>query len=382
MKNFLLRLFILISLIAMQDVSNAQTTVTYDNGVIGVSLHKVYIRFRLYLGDVATGKRLLDRSTILVGTAPDKVFDYKLDFDPVDTPNAVANPAKSDFEIYGSYGNARSQALPNVLVKMNIYAWQSKRYVIMKFNVINLESSSQSTYLGMESILNTVGLIGGDTVDYLPQERIIYSHRNDSGILGNLGYKILSAATHSVESIEYFANYWLGDTLLYRMLSQGTLQQRFVNPDVGEPSTLFFSQPAVTVNAGDSTSMYVAIAVGGDAENIKSIIAEAENVYTQWMGTGVEREDLNIPKEYVLSQNYPNPFNPTTRISFKIKEANRVKLQVMNVLGEEIQTIVDEILQPGSYSANFNAASLPSGIYLCRLSAGNSIQTIKMSLTK
>lgn len=92
--------------------------------------------------------------------------------------------------------------------------------------------------------------------------------------------------------------------------------------------------------------------------------------------------DLGLPKDFTLHQNYPNPFNPTTTIKFSLPEAANVRIKVFNLLGEEVQTIIDEHKEAGTYSVNFEAKDLNSGIYLYRIDTGNQVQTRKMTLLK
>ena len=70
-----------------------------------------------------------------------------------------------------------------------------------------------------------------------------------------------------------------------------------------------------------------------------------------------------IPGEFALHQNYPNPFNPTTLVSFELPVASGVRLEVFNVLGERVATLVDGELPPGSHALTFDAARLSSGVY-------------------
>lgn len=92
--------------------------------------------------------------------------------------------------------------------------------------------------------------------------------------------------------------------------------------------------------------------------------------------------DLGLPKEFTLNQNYPNPFNPSTTINFSLPAASFVRLKVFNLLGEEVRTIIDDFKEAGTYSVNFEASDLNSGIYLYRMEAGSYIQTRKMTLIK
>jgi hypothetical protein len=88
------------------------------------------------------------------------------------------------------------------------------------------------------------------------------------------------------------------------------------------------------------------------------------------------------PSKYKLDQNYPNPFNPTTRIRFSISELSFVKLKVYDIVGNEIETLVNQEKPAGSYEVQFSAVDLPSGIYFYRLITGNFVETKKMTLLK
>lgn len=85
---------------------------------------------------------------------------------------------------------------------------------------------------------------------------------------------------------------------------------------------------------------------------------------------------------YSLSQNYPNPFNPVTTINYSIKESTNVKITILNILGEEVSTLLNEEKAPGEYQIKFNAVALPSGVYFYKITAGNFTDVKKMLLLK
>jgi hypothetical protein len=102
-----------------------------------------------------------------------------------------------------------------------------------------------------------------------------------------------------------------------------------------------------------------------------------------------DSSNIGISYEYDLSQNHPNPFNPTTTIRFEINELSNVDLKVFDILGREVISLVREQKQIGSYEVVFDASSLPSGVYYCRLQAvptsrqaGDFVGTKKMMLIK
>ena len=98
----------------------------------------------------------------------------------------------------------------------------------------------------------------------------------------------------------------------------------------------------------------------------------------------VEDDEIEdgIPTDFNLSQNYPNPFNPSTTINYQIPELSFVTLKVFDVLGREIITLVNEEKPIGTHAIEFNATSLPSGIYFYQLLTPNFTETKKMILLR
>jgi hypothetical protein len=88
------------------------------------------------------------------------------------------------------------------------------------------------------------------------------------------------------------------------------------------------------------------------------------------------------PRVFELAQNYPNPFNPRTTIKFQIPSSTIVTLEIYNVLGQKVVTLVSGKFNPGIHSYEWQADNLPSGIYYCRMQAGNFEQVRKMILLK
>jgi hypothetical protein len=107
---------------------------------------------------------------------------------------------------------------------------------------------------------------------------------------------------------------------------------------------------------------------------------------------GINQISSEIPLEFSLSQNYPNPFNPSTKIKFQIPLSRGVdavggrgvlsKLSIYNSLGHEVEVLVNQSLQPGTYEVDWDASNYPSGVYFYELISGNFTQTRKMVLLK
>jgi hypothetical protein len=90
----------------------------------------------------------------------------------------------------------------------------------------------------------------------------------------------------------------------------------------------------------------------------------------------------NTPDNYELHQNFPNPFNPLTSIRFDLKERTHVTIKIYNELGQEVATLVDEMVNAGNKGVSWNASGFPSGVYFYKLTAGDFTETKKMVLTK
>jgi hypothetical protein len=131
-----------------------------------------------------------------------------------------------------------------------------------------------------------------------------------------------------------------------------------------------------------------ALAVGGNevfvGGNFTSAGGVSANNVARWnSGTSrVEQLSPTAPKTFLLEQNYPNPFNPSTTIRYQLPVASEVKLEVYDVLGKKIATLVNERQSAGSYQVVWNASGLSSGTYFYRLQAGTFVETKKMIMVK
>ncbi|MBI1806443.1 MAG: T9SS type A sorting domain-containing protein [Ignavibacteria bacterium] len=111
-----------------------------------------------------------------------------------------------------------------------------------------------------------------------------------------------------------------------------------------------------------------------DKKSVKSVVQQKTAI----------RPDIaeGLPQETRLLPNYPNPFNPTTEIKYDLAEDVHVTLKVYDVLGQEIATLVDGFEAAGYKTIQFDASTLPSGMYFYRMQAGNYSDIKKMLLMK
>ncbi|GMU96743.1 MULTISPECIES: T9SS type A sorting domain-containing protein [Ignavibacterium] len=147
---------------------------------------------------------------------------------------------------------------------------------------------------------------------------------------------------------------------------------------LGSAATLF-SQSMLTIGSGASLTVSVsadicADSISGTIQGGGTICGNPNSVEIH---TGNE-----LPIEFALEQNYPNPFNPTTKISWQSPVSGWQTLKVFDILGNEISLLVNQFLEAGYYSTEFDAATLTSGVYIYRLEVGDKIFIKKMTLVR
>lgn len=192
-------------------------------------------------------------------------------------------------------------------------------------------------------------------------------------------------------------DYWVADALSGGEVFNTKLSNHAGLPETaGETGAIIYTNPATTSQAWVSLDAPLADFTNAgqgtiDRDKIYQIILDPSNtldvVYIDnfyfYKETSTSTEDrAGIPTGFSLNQNYPNPFNPTTNISFNIPNNGEVKLEVFNIQGQRVATLVDGFRSAGEYSVTFDAANLASGIYTYRLSTENSVQVKSMVLIK
>ena len=142
------------------------------------------------------------------------------------------------------------------------------------------------------------------------------------------------------------------------------------------PDTASYSYEALT-----TTEAPTFILVGVTDDDSSSV--QVGGVWYNETPAGLEISDeAPIATRFELGQNYPNPFNPTTHIRFNIPETANTKLTVFNVMGEEVATLVNSVMQAGGHTVSWNASSMPTGVYFYQLESANFSQTKKLLLVK
>ncbi|MBD3170083.1 MAG: T9SS type A sorting domain-containing protein, partial [candidate division Zixibacteria bacterium] len=151
-----------------------------------------------------------------------------------------------------------------------------------------------------------------------------------------------------------------------------------VQPDLTDTISVGFD--AATLDEGDYTGTIDI--TGWDIYHQEDPLSIAVTMHVTTQTNAPGEEDLPLPVNYALHQNYPNPFNPTTTIKYDLPDAANVKIEIFNLLGQRVQTLVDRKHQAGRYSINWHADTQPSGIYFYRLKTEDKTISRKMLLLK
>ncbi|MCX6165408.1 MAG: T9SS type A sorting domain-containing protein [Ignavibacteriae bacterium] len=189
-----------------------------------------------------------------------------------------------------------------------------------------------------------------------------------------------SVATTRIINVQNFSfspnslNAFVGDTIKWVWVS-GSHTTTSTNIPLGAS---FWDSPITSVNTSFS---YKILLLG--TYNYKCTPHESMGMtgVINVLASSITQSE-NVTLTYTLKQNYPNPFNPTTNISFSIPKSEFVKISIYNEIGKEIETIVNENLNEGSYTVNYNASKLSSGVYFYKISSGDFNETKRMLLIK
>ena len=275
-----------------------------------------------------------------------------------------------------------------------------KRAIIVRKNMTANQCRATSLFIYGNGKTGAVKYSGNYKVIYLGfgLESVDSDINTKQGDMSPIRTKVLMNSLNWLNFIEHKP---LKDTSEFSLLREVTAKVRSIGPKIksmtlywrqkgagsfnsllmqNNADTLFFAE---IPGQSDSTIVEYYLESEFDYYTWTNPINAPENLYSYKVGnvTDIETEK-NQSIEFNLSQNYPNPFNPTTNIKYSIANRKFVELKIYNVLGQEIQTLVNEEKPSGNYQIEFNAANLPSGVYFYRIQAGSFNQVRKMLLIK
>ena len=227
------------------------------------------------------------------------------------------------------------------------------------------------------------------------------SYTNSWHVVGNLWHALITNSTFFGKKIRYVYGIQIIPTtpvteeLLSKSYSQNIYDFALKNDSVfmwnGQITTGVFNWTTICVGAQAYAYPDTALAFfnkyRGFAGNFDGGASKTNVLY--WILTrkfnpsiGITAEGTYIPLRFNLYQSYPNPFNPVANIKFDIPKAGNVKLIIYDLLGREVQTLVNEQLKAGTYRADWNASGFASGVYFYKLVTDGYANTKKMILVK
>jgi len=370
----LLQYFLLVLFISLIPVSIMAQS--FSTGKMTISLSDAG---RIRIKNATADTTMVDRISVLVGGKENQVFTYNADADVVsgDSSYSIESPQKSDYEIRTSCDNSYSGLPPNVKVNINVYGWNNVNYAIVKMVVTNQETSSLNARFGLEIIPEIDGSYGFETtkLDNATKSVLI----NTTATSSRAGLRMLSNPMTTLNTIDWVDSYDTNDTQMWKWVTTGTLQSTYTTLSADGIVTFITVDPQ-PIDTGKTKTYYFAIAYSATESQV---ITALNNAVTKYNSLITSVKKLNeLPKQYSLSQNYPNPFNPTTKIKFALPVRNYVSLKVYDVVGRQVAELVKGNMEAGSYSVDFNASNLPSGVYLYNLTAGSTKMSNKMILIK
>lgn len=192
------------------------------------------------------------------------------------------------------------------------------------------------------------------------------------------------------DSLRFTFQWYLGhespsaDVYRYALMSLGTIKPDEY-PSMSE-SRVFVSFGPFTIrpfNSANPDTLRVAMGFvsGRDLNHMREAAVRARALYSTYL-LDVAQEESLVPEEFALEQNFPNPFNPTTTIRVRIPEEQHVTLDVVDVLGRKVVTLISGKLKPGTYQRVFDGSGLSSGVYFFRVKAGHYMSVKKAMLLR
>jgi len=194
--------------------------------------------------------------------------------------------------------------------------------------------------------------------------------------------------TGNISSSDLIINYVVVENVNYSgnngISNHKNVMRKIVNPE-GDPIELNLNEAKMfsttIAKNGEWNTGKLKIIVFVQSKGSKEVFQSESISYSELNVTGIETEN-HISNSFKLNQNYPNPFNPTTTITYSVPKNGYVLLNVYDILGNEIQQLVNESKSAGSYSIKFDASNLANGVYYYQLRSGNFVQTRKMIFMK
>ncbi|MBL7033403.1 MAG: S8 family serine peptidase [Candidatus Delongbacteria bacterium] len=391
------RSYVILPIFGDHDNGNCRLTVTsfgalgyYDN----INSQSQGSGFQYPIGSLVNS---LWHGSLLVGTDADHVSDCAswnqsapYDFNTAPGGELTLTTNGDLQESTAVYNDAEGEQPLSLEIRQHVYSLSTdpvNNGVILVFNILNTgEQTLNGLYSALWMDFDALETWINDYAGYDAGLGLGYQH-DENGIwvgMGLLSHEPVSFRT--VDNSDWVDNGFT-DPEKYQLMGEGFL---VTNPDNTADWSLFQSAPPVTLQPGEQHTVAWAVLGGDDFGNLADNYLALNDYYLQSVPAAAPVEPTTI----LLQQNYPNPFNPTTTIEFTLPYPLDIKLEVYNVRGQRVAVLAEGNYAAGVHRLTFDgsdrggvnsaptAASLPSGVYIYRLTAGERVISRKMMLIR
>ncbi len=338
------------------------------------------------------GSSLWYEGGFMIGTDTSKVSDHIFgapvsvledDFVSMINVRRIIPTVHSDFDLdsrFNDDGAGGNQI--DVEINQKTYAWSNpadSKYIIVEYTILNTGGNPLSNLFA--------GIYGDWDIGAVTDNKGEYDAGLKMGYVYNTGtptfyaaIKQLTSAGNNCYSIDNNGaggtiNIYDGFPTAEKYISLSSPKASSGTAGAGNDVSMTLASGPHSIASGDSVTVAFAMIAGTDLASIQASAAAAQ----------VKYNTLNIfmpvdPALFTqLYQNFPNPFMDATTIGFAVSGHEKTTLEVFNVLGARVRTLVDEILPGGYYTVPFSINGLGDGIYYCRMQTGNYQKVIKMA---
>jgi hypothetical protein len=384
MKSLLHTLFFFLLATMLSITSIAQNSLTHNTGTLEVTIiDDGYIGNKYsvtYGGIVFNGNQnamamsglIFGQNGEAYGSFTSQIF---ADFYN-ETPIAGFYP-HTYFNQYAYYTVAMSSN-PDSKTFVETFSNTGHDFVYLKANFSNNVMNVDDIYPGIFADWD-IGNFATNRGGYCPSMNLFYMYDNNSS-LDTSYYGIMAISVNDLPLAPNSVMGMITDSLawnrweVYHYMTTTVLDTITTDADY----RIYACLGPYSFPAGDTLSVVIAIVAGTSLEDL---LDNAQAAIEYGPNTPVEQESIN-ELNFSLHQNFPNPFNPITKIKYSVPQTTLVQIRIFDVLGNEIETLVNEEKQTGIYAITWYAEGLPSGVYFYQLRAGDFVETKKMILLK
>jgi hypothetical protein len=336
------------------------------------------------------GSSLLYEGGLIVGTDTVHVSDHMFgapvsvmtdDFYSMVNVHKVIPTVYSDFDLDSRFNDdGAGTNMLDVEINQKTFAWSTpadSRYIIVEYTISNQGATNLNDFYA--------GIYADWDIGNVIDNRGVHDVANKMGYAFNTGtptfYTGVKQLTPGGNNCYALDNDGAGGTIsIYDGFTDPEKYQVLSQPRAasgqngnGNDVSLAVSSGPHAINAGDSIKVAFALIGGEDLASIQASAAAAQIKYSTIGIPGIPG-----PFSTALSQNHPNPFTGSTEITYSLQGNQPVKIEVFNVLGEKVTTLVDQVQSPGRHTVSFTAPSASGGVYYCRMISGNVTRVIGM----